>query len=196
MVEVHYAGEEHLLCLYPARRSEDEEIRLVDALSRPDSIYQELEQDPQLRFPIRAYSGWPELIIVIGEAVLTGVAGNAAYDALKASISACDDALSRMGERGHQHLSEGDAANLARAFVRAWEDEPGRRIRLVQASLSRSNKWVVTLRTAETVYDIGIPPGPIVGAKVRVKRRDGRSVLRRIRDQLAWRWQDIRYRFW
>ena len=58
MVEVHYAGEEDLLCLYPARRSEDEEIRLVDALSRPDSIYQELEQDPQLRFPIRAYSGW------------------------------------------------------------------------------------------------------------------------------------------
>src|SRR4051812_49359064 len=184
-----------MLCLYPTAKSFDDDDALRRALTHPETVSAELRSQPENGQPRGAYAyrGSPDILFFIGEAVLTGVAGNAAYDALKMAVSRCNAKLQKLGDGGHQRLSKDDAVRLARTLLRAW-DETDSRIKTVESKLDDSNRWVIVLKVDDTLQTVTIPPGPLIGAKIRVTSRDGRSALQRLGGRVAATVRRMRYR--
>lgn len=195
MVEVHYIGDSAITRIFPGLNEAGVSVPLDRALAEPESVYEELRAHPYTEGrSIVGYSGWPEVVFFVGEAVVAGVTGNAAYDALKGIIAATGGRLSQLGDAGQQHLSRQEAVRLARALIRAW-GTPNGQIHTIDSSLSRQNRWTVVLRVDSVLHSVVIPPGPIVGARIRVTSEDGRSVFRRVVESVRAPFTYIRYRF-
>lgn len=186
MLQIFLVDSDAMLRIYPAASQQRGEGARYRAFTQPESVAAELRKLPDNGQVRIFYSGSPEFLFFIGEAVLGGVVGNAAYDALKVTISACNAKLRRLGDGGYQRLSEEDAIRVARTLVRAW-CETDSRIRTVDSALDSNDRWVVVLKVDDVLETVTIPPGPLVGARIHVASRDGRSVLQRIRERIVWR---------
>ena len=182
-VEVHYLGPDGFTRIFPELRHDGDTTSLEDALGDPASVYADLKETPHngdWRLVV-AYSGWPDVVIYIGGAVATGVVGNAAYDALKVLLRDLSNRIGGAGSANSYQLTETSAIKVARTLVQAWADDPGR-ARVGVASLDRSGRWVVEVVKNGVTHEVHIPRGRLDGAKVLIKRRDSRSLIRRMCD--------------
>ncbi|GAA4785550.1 hypothetical protein GCM10023200_19350 [Actinomycetospora chlora] len=195
-VEVHVLDADQPYRIYPEAIDDEAEVSLDRALTEPEQVYWELRRgdtSPRPRLVV-AYSGWPELVVFVGGAIVSGVTGNAAYDALKEALRWLQSKTA--GSTKKQRLSQEDAVSLARALVKAW-DEP-KRVRTGTVYQDSNEAWNVDIKKAGIVYTVTIPPGPLDKGRVSVRRRDGRSLLRRsassLISPLRRTWWRLRYR--
>lgn len=125
-VEVYVLGPDEPYLIYPAWFGDETEFALDRALREPQTIYEALSsdvQDASQPRSVHAYYGWPEVLIFLSGAAASGVTGNAVYDLFKTTARAVLSKTSRQA-RNDQCLSQVDAIELARTFVRSWQDHP------------------------------------------------------------------------
>lgn len=173
MLEVHVLGQFDAMRIYPQLDAAGDDVPIDRALSEPDEVYRQLRDHPYEDGRLfLAYYGWPEVLFFVGEAVVAGVTGNAAYDALKTVLVAIRERQSR--DVRQQQLSGEEATRLARALLRSWNCSEGR-MRTLDVSLFESGKWIVVIKSSDVIYHVSIPPGPVERVRIRVVRQDGSS---------------------